>query len=174
MPTKAKIAVPQIDPITQLGDLESFPNLSLFSQLNTGQLCVLKEIVADVLSNNPRTDLEIAAEIGITDRSIRNYRSDPKWAQALGVLLVSVARGKADIYLRMIEKAAEKDWRAAKFLFELTGLYIPKSQQLNVNVNASDYAQFDDVNDMIDEFLRKLHQLGWSPDRLLARYNAVR
>jgi hypothetical protein len=174
VPKKAKIAVPQIDPIKSLGDLDTLPNLSVFAPLSEGQINVLQELVKDSLSNNVRTTPEIAESAGVSERSVRLYRSDPVWSQALGVLMVGVARGKSDIYLRLIEKAAEKDWRAAKFLFELSGIFVPKSQQLNVNVNASEYAHFENVEDMIDEFLRKLHQLGWSADRLVARYNAVR
>jgi hypothetical protein len=73
----------------------------------------------------------------------------------------------------MIEKHAEKDWHAAKFLLEFVGLWIPKSQHLNLNVSATQsQAVFESSEEAIYAFIQKLKTLGWSLERIAEVYNA--
>lgn len=152
----------------------TLPNLAILTKLSPHQRAVIKELAQNAASNIIQTDAEVARKVGITARTITSYRVTPMFGQALATVLMGVIAGKTEIYLRYIEKAAEKDWRAAKFLYEVVGIYVPKKQILSMHIDAgSMLSNTADIDSMIDTFLVKLNQLGWSADRLVARFNEV-
>lgn len=154
----------------ELGDLK---NYSAFAGLTGPALVVATEMASDMMSGTIRTDLQLAKDLSIRVATIHEYRGNPMFTQALGTLAMGVVRGNVIGYVTLIEKAAEKDWRAAKFLLELVGWFIPKSQHLNVNVN-TDQSQgvFESTEEAIYAFVKKVKAMGWSLERIAEIYNA--
>jgi hypothetical protein len=137
---------------------------------------VLKAIATDLVSDTARTDLQLAADLGVSDRTIYTYRNNPLFKQALGTLMVGCTLGKTDKYIKVIEQAAYKgSWAAAKFLLELSGVYVQKYKNLNVNVDATPvYAETQDFDEVVNEFIIALGSAGWSAQQIVSRYEQLR
>ena len=144
-----------------------------FAGLNQQAIVIATEMASDMLSGSIRPDIQLAADLGIERGMITRYRNNPLFNQALATLAMGVVRGKVMTYVNLIEKHAEKNWQAAKFLMEWVGLFIPKTQHLNLNVSAtSSQAVFETSEEAIYAFIQKLKSLGWSLERIADIYNA--
>lgn len=144
-----------------------------FAGLNSQAMVIATEMASDMMSGSIRPDVRLAADLGIDRNAIIRYRNNPLFNQALATLAMGVVRGKVMTYVNLIEKHAEKNWQAAKFLMEWVGLFIPKSQHLNVNVSATQsQAVFETSEEAIHAFIQKLKALGWSLERIAEIYNA--
>lgn len=154
-------------------DADLNPQYGTFAGLNTNEVLVATEMASDLMSATRRSDTQLAADLGINRRNIHRYRSNPLFNQALGVLAGTVVRGKVMRYVALIEKHAEKDWHAAKFLMEWVGLYVPKMQHLNLNVSATaSQVVFESSEEAIFAFIKKVKSMGWSLERIAEIYNA--
>lgn len=146
-----------------------------FAQFNTRQLAVLKEITIDLTSGNIRSDAEIARHLGISANTMSNYRANPAFSQAMCLMTMGVVRGKVDVYVRMLEKHGAKDWHALKFLLEFVGLHVQKSQQTNININSGTKAVgITNADVAVNAVLTRLGELGWSEERLVERFRALK
>lgn len=144
-----------------------------FSGLNAQAIIIATEMASDMVSGSIRPDGKLAESLGLDKNVITRYRNNPLFNQALATLAMGVVRGKVMTYVNLIEKHAETNWQAAKFLMEWVGLFIPKSQHLNVNVSAtSSQAVFETSEEAIYAFIQKLKALGWSLERIADIYNA--
>lgn len=144
-----------------------------FAGLNSQAIVIATEMASDMLSGSIRPDSHLATDLGLDRSVITKYRNNPLFNQALATLAMGVVRGKVMVYVNMIEKHAEKNWQAAKFLMEWVGLFIPKSQHLNLNVSATDsQTVFESSDDAIHAFIQRLKALGWSLERIAEIYNA--
>ena len=165
--------LPNVEPITSPDDLDSLAGYCTFASLSDNQMIVLKALVENVLSEDIQTDLQISKNIGLSERTMRYYRADLGFTIALNTAVMGVLKGMTDIWIHRIIQMAEKknDWRAYQFLLELAGVYIPKRQQLNVNVdaNAASTGRFSSLDDALDSVLTRLGELGWTPDDVKAR-----
>ena len=64
--------------------------------------------------------------------------------------------------------------KAAKFLLEYTGQFIPKRQHLNIYANISPQDKAGSFQDVIDEFLIKLGASGYPVENLVKRYHELK
>jgi len=166
--------VPHIDTESDVGIFfDSFPQ---FANLSNMQMVVMKAIATDLVSDNVRSDTQLADDLGIDRGTLWNYRNNPLFRQALGILMVGCVLGKTDKYIKVIEQAAYKgSWQASKFLLELSGVYVQKYKNLNVNVDATPvYAESQDFDSVVNDFIIALGSAGWSAQQILARYNELR
>ena len=143
------------------------------ARLTTIQRLVLKALLDNLVSNERKTELEIAAELGIDRTTIYVCRKNPVFAHALAVLTREIIRGETDIIVSGIKGHAQKDWKAAEFLLKYTGEYIPAQQSLNIHANVTQ-EQYSTTGEAIDGFLIHLGALGWSPDRVAERMKELK
>jgi len=158
-------------------DMDALSNtFQQFAHLPPKRLAVLMQIGRDLVSETPRSDSEIARVLGINRETVYNCRNDPQWSVALGILVVGIARGRSDLYLQWTEQSARKgSVGSLKLLWELTGLYIQKHKNLNVNVDATPiYLKDQSFDNVIDEFIIALGGAGWSAQQIVSRYNELR
>lgn len=148
-----------------------------FAQLSHKQLNLLVEIAADLTSDSHRSDTALARAAGVHRHSVRHWRSNPQFASALGVLVLGITRGRADVYLRWTEQAA-KDGKvnALKLLWDLSGLYITRTRSENVNVNVTQPqpVRLDNVEQALEHVLISLGSKGVSLDRIISKWNELK
>ncbi len=154
-------------------DPKEFIPYGVLGDLTPSELLVVTEMASDLMTGAIRPDTQLAEDINVPVMAIYHYRRNPFFNRALGVLAATVVRGRVMKYVGMIEKHAEKDWRAAKFLMEWVGLFIPKMQNLNLNVTAtSSQVVFETSEEAIFAFIKKVKSMGWSLERIAEIYNA--
>ena len=155
---------------------EYLSNFVQFAGLSTKMMLVLKAIATDLVSDTSRSDVELADDLGISRNTIFAYRNNPLFRQAISIIMVGCVLGKTDKYIKVIEKAAYKgSWAAAKFLLELSGVYVQKYKNLNVNVDATPvYAETQDFDEVVNEFIIALGNAGWSSQQIVSRYEQLR
>ena len=139
---------PNLDVPAELADY--FP---IVATLTKNQLDVLKELATDLVSGNKRSSVEIAAECGISVRSVYNCRQNPAFGTALGVITREIVKGNTDVIIDNVIKASKTDWRAGKWLMEYTGQFIQRSQQLSIHASMEGQGQPGDFQSVIDDFL---------------------
>jgi len=163
-------AIETTDDVSNL--LRSVPQ---FASLPTNHIRILIEISSDILSEETRSDIELAEAVGCDRKTVYNARSNPRFASCLGILVIGIARGRSDSYLRWTEAAA-KDGKvgALKLLWELTGLYVRTSRNYNLNIEAQVQQAPQTFEDAFDHFLIALGTAGYSAERITARYNELR
>jgi len=102
------------------------------------------------------TKKEIAAEIGITDRTIRNWFNDENFVDWINSKKDEILnKSLMARYKVAIRKAAQGDFQFSKLLFEMTGEYVQKTESRVTNV----YEDFEKMSDeeIIREFERELN-----------------
>jgi hypothetical protein len=103
--------------------------------LTTLQCRILWVLVEEMTAEHKRTETEIAESIGISRSTIRRARKNPKFGQAMEVIVKDSLRGLHDKIIGRTIKAGENDWRANKWLTEYDGSYVQASKQLNINAS---------------------------------------
>lgn len=175
---KNAVAVPALGQINTPDDLDTFNHFGIFASLSVNQMVVLKSIVSNVLSEDKRTDVQIAEDCGLSKTTVCTFRNDPAFSLALAAAINGVLRGKFDIWVNEIEKIARKtnQWQAFKFLIEVAGLFIPRSQHLNVNVdaNTAQNARFTDMWDAFDTILTRMGELGATEADVVERWRSLK
>lgn len=169
-------AQPVIPSIESVDDVEALcKNVPAFASLPINHLRILVEIATDLITEMSRSDLEIAEAVGCDPSTVYRARHNPHFATCLGVLVIGIARGRSDSYLRWTEAAAQDGKVGAiKLLWELTGLYVQTTRSLNMNVNANIQQAPQTFEDAFDQFLIALGTAGYSAERITTRYNELR
>jgi len=147
-----------------------------YSRLNKRHRMLIKAYAEDLAAGKPRSDAQIAEELGIGLKTIRTYKTDPDFAQACGFIMANItASNTPQIISKIHEIGNEGSWNALKFLLELSGVYTQKLQTQNVNVNVNQTRpstkSFDEA---LDELLIALGAAGWSAAMIVERYNTLR
>lgn len=135
------------------------------------QTKILVAIADNFMSEDNKTDRQIARDLGIHYQTIAKCRKNPRFARVLTAIVMQLTTSKVDKYIKGIEKHAEKSFKAYELLLRYTGLYIPTEQRLGVTAQGDMIAEPDsDLEDLIDEFFRRLHDLGWNAQRVVDRF----
>lgn len=172
------IVDPVIPEVKSNEDVDSLAaSFSQLAALNTQKLTVLINFAKDLVSEKPRSDSQMARDLGMNRHTIGIYRSDPEFSSCLALLIVGIARGRTDLYLRWTEEAAKGgSVGALKLLWEISGIYVARSKSINVNMdmnfNASEPTT--DYVEAVDEFLIALGEAGWSSAQVASRMNELR
>lgn len=149
-----------------------------YQNLPFAQKTVLLAIMEDFISENIRSDVQIAADCGIDRKTVYNCKVNPLFNNALAFVMPELVKAKVPKYLAQIEKHGEKDYKPLEFLLKYAGLYVPKSQNLNINANiGSSRTQNKPLSVVVDDVLIRLGELGWSEDRvseLVDRFRELR
>jgi len=147
--------------------------IALFSQsfvtLPTVRKKVLLAYLQDFVTEDIRTDSQIAEDLGIDRKSVYNALHDPRFADAIGEIMPELARIKLPKVLVNAVKLSAKSPRVIEFLARFTGAYVPKSQSLQTNIHLRRASVAVSPDQAIDSFILKLFSLGWSPDRIYER-----
>lgn len=156
----------------QLDNIDLIPEeLQQYAHLLTGLTTVQHRIIWCLVENmtleNPRSETEIADDLGIARSTIMRARKNPRFQQAMAVIIRDSLRGLHDKIVGRIIKAGEKDWQADKFLLQYDGSFIPKSQSLNINANMSaNTSQSKSFSALWDDMLIRAGELGWGEERI--------
>lgn len=158
-------------------------NYSQFARLTSQQKVLLKAMVVDYASNNIRPETQLANDLGINRRTIYQSKASPAFSQALGMMMVAITGGEADIHLQNLRKM-ELDadippsirYQISKFLLEYGGSYTRKSQveTRNLSISMRQAPETGDFSDSIDRFLIAMGTKGWSKERLNARWDELK
>lgn len=141
------------------------------ASLTVKQTKVLIAICDNFMSEENKTDKQIASDLDISYVTVARCRKNPRFTRVLTAIIMHLTTGKVDKYIKGIEKHAEKSFKAYELLLRYTGLYIPTEQRLGVSSQVEMITEVDnDLEDMIDEFFRRLHDLGWNAQRVVDRF----
>jgi len=165
--------IPAIDTVDDVKAL--LGNVPQFASLPIKQLKVLLEISHDILSEQSRSDQQIALDVGCNRETVHNARSNPRFAACLGILVIGIARGRSDLYLRWTEDSAKKgNSSSLKLLWQLTGLYVERRANLNVNVDQQLQQAPQTFGDAYTQFLIALGTAGYTAERITSDFNDLR
>lgn len=149
-------------------DPEYLHSLSAMANLTSRQTQILIALAQNTMSENIRTDSQIAAELGTARQYIYDCRQNRKFQVALSAVIRDQITGHHDKIIQNIYQAGQKDWKAHEFLLKYDGSYTPSSriQSQNVNINAQlDAPQSPQqaIYAMTERFVR----LGYDKTRLI-------
>lgn len=149
-----------------------------YAMLRPTQKSVLIAVMMDFISENIRSDTQIALDLSISRKTVYNCKVNPAFTDALTQIMPALVKAKLPKYLSMIEKHGERDWQPLRFLLEYAGLYVKTSQNLNINASIGGrMAQSMSISETVDSILIRLGELGWSDERvsgLVARFRELR
>lgn len=159
--------LPQPD-ILPANDLETLASHSAeYVNLIDTQKMVLLAIMEDFISEDIRTDVDMASDLGIDRKTIYNCKRNPRFNRAMTQLMPEMVKAKLPKYLTMVEDHGVKDWKAIEFLLKYAGLYTPTQQNLNVNANVGrQMDQQGSITESKDTLLTRMGELGWSVERV--------
>ena len=141
------------------------------ASLTVIQTKVLIALSDNFMSDENKTDRQIAIELGIHYNTVAKCRKNPRFTRVLAAIIMQLTISNVDKYIKGIEKHGEKSFKAYELLLRYTGLYIPTEQRLGVSAQSSIMTETDvDLEEMIDEFFRRLHDLGWNAQRVVDRF----
>jgi len=149
-----------------MGEIQS-ESFAIIADLTSLQQKVVIALVRNTLSDDIRSDADIATECDTTRAYIWQLRQNPRFARALGLLVRDIVRGTQDKALTLLWKHAEKDPSSVKLLLEIGGTYERTQRNLNINASISGgQGQSMGIDDSIDSILIRLGELGWNASRV--------
>jgi len=103
--------LPQPD-ILPANDLETLASHSAeYVNLIDTQKMVLLAIMEDFISEDIRTDVDMASDLGIDRKTIYNCKRNPRFNRAMTQLMPEMVKAKLPKYLTMVEDHGVKDWK---------------------------------------------------------------
>ena len=137
-------------------------------------MIVLSAMADNVMAEDILSDAALARKLGVNRDTIGDYRRDPKFTTALGVLVREIVKGNIDNVVGSIAQHTRKHWKAAEFLLKYIGAYTERTANLNIHANVDTNQTFSSSNDAIEAFLIRLGELGWNSQRLAAKFEELR
>jgi hypothetical protein len=144
-----------------------------FLALSTHQKRILCAVLDDFMSSEFRTDRQIASDIGCNQKTVYNARRNPKFLQAIRDIMPEITSAKLPEVVSNAVKLSKKSVAAIEFVSRFSGAYVPKSQQLTVQARIDTRNANMSPDEVIDQFLGRLLQLGWSVDRIRERAQQI-
>ena len=178
--TQTAIMPANIPPAMTADDaLDMITNYPQFARLSSHQRAILSATVSDYILEKPRTQEQMAEDLGISRSTIVKNLSHPGFGMALGMMMVAITRSKTNIYLRELEKTAMESIghvkiRALELLLKYGGTLTNKLQvdirSQTVNMSSESASGLDSI----DKFLITLGAKGWNKERLCARWDELK
>lgn len=164
---------------TQQEAKQMLVDLGIFAKLTELQRVVIVAMTKDMLSETPRTLVQLAEDCHCGLSSITYMKIQPVFGMALGYLAIAITLGNTGIYVRELHEIAlsatgHVKLRALELLLKYGGTLTNKiqvdirSQTMN---NSSEPAS---GADSIDKFLITLGGKGWNKERLIARWDELK
>ena len=144
-----------------------------YLSLTASQKRVLCAVLDEFMSEDFRSDREIAADLGISARTVYNCKRNPRFLMAIREIMPEMATVKLPEVVANAVKLSKKSVAAIEFVSRFSGAYVPKSQQLNVQARLDTRSANMSPDEVIDQFLGRLLGLGWSPDRIRDRAQQI-
>lgn len=164
-----------IPPVTELDAPGYVQTRAHIAGLSTPQLLVMQELAIDLISESPRTNCQLAEHLGMHRNTIGKYRTDTRFNRVLSEMVFAVTKGKLDVIMADLMKAAHQGKVAAiKLLLEYVGEYTQKIATLNMHVQAGNIDSDMDLDSAVDKFLIMLGSRGWNIQQLTARWVSLK
>ena len=167
---------PRSEALTPVGMTNALPATNIdniansstdFLALRNNQQNVLLAIMTDFMSENIRSDVDMAKDLDIDRKTVYNCRLNATFNRALAFVMPELVKAKLPKYLAMIEKHGQKDYKPLELLLRYAGLYIPASQTQNLNVNMSAQSSANKpFSANVEDMLIRMGELGWTEDRV--------
>jgi len=167
------LPVPKI--MEQLPDMpDIIQQLSaILPDLTNHQKSILIEKAKDFLSNNIRTDTQIARDLGIHPDTIYLAKANPVFGRAMSILMRSVVQATADEPIRNLQKLAQKSTKANEILLRIAEVYQPSITTKNLNVNVDATGAYSNTTDLVERMIVTLKSQGWTWERLYDVWNSI-
>lgn len=166
--------LPTPDIMSTLDDIDAMQSYAAIANLTAKQTKILIALAQNAMSENIRTDSDIAEECGCIRQYIYLCRQNPKFQVALATVIKEQIKGNHDKIIQNIYQAGQKDWKAHEFLLKYDGSYTPSSriQSQNVNINAqleAPQSPQQAIYAMTERFVR----LGYDKTRLIGEIESA-
>lgn len=154
-------------------------DLGIFAKLTELQRVVIVAMAKDMLSEEPRTLVQLAKDCNCGLSSITYMKAQPTFGMALGYLAIAITLGNTGLYVSELHKVALESvghvkLRALELLLKYGGTLTNKlhveTRNLNVNMSSESAAGVDSI----DKFLITLGSKGWNKERLCDRWDELK
>jgi len=143
-----------------------------YAALRPTQQTILIAVMEDFMSGNIRPDTIMAVDLGVDRKTIYNCRMNSAFNGVLAQLMPELVKAKLPKYLLRIENHGEKDYKALEFLLKYAGLYVQKSQSMNISASISQTATSGSPKEAIIASCQKFMGIGYDLDRYIAEITA--
>ena len=157
-----------------LGQDDLVPIYPELLNLSDSRRRTLIAVVRNVLSDDKKTETQLAAELHIDRHTLYLHRRNREFGLALTVILGDIVRGTSDRAVKCLFGLAERDTAAVKVWLNMAELWIDKRQQLNLNARANPRASKASFTDTIDDTLTLIGSAGWNEERLMKRWRVLK
>ena len=165
-----------LEAASEISELSDIPDTYLpdLINLSDAKKRTLIAVVGNVLSESSMTETELAAELGITRKTLWSHRQNREFGHALTTILGDIVRGTSDRAIRCLFKRAEHDTAAVKVWLNMAELWMDKRQQLNINAKLDGGRSQGSFQDMVDDTLTLIGSTGWNWERLKTRWDLLK
>lgn len=167
-PTQTTLPLPLKDDPDKRGEVAAnlLQGITGYLRLTKQQKMVVNAIADDFLSEVMRTDSDMARDIGIHRITIGKYKKNMLFVDVIGAMMPELVKVKLPKVLVHAVKHSEKTYKAAEFLAKFSGVYVPKSQTANLNVNVRAQSANMTPEAALHAVVDKFMAVGWSPERI--------
>lgn len=148
--------------------IPEFENLSAIKQRT------LIAVTGNLLSEDSKTDAELAELVGVDRTTMKNHRRCPLWSAALKVIVGDIVKGTSDRAIRALFKRAEHDTAAIKVWLNMSDLWMDRTARLNVNTNTRQTGVDVPFIDTVDDVLALIGAAGWTEERIIERFRLLK
>jgi len=167
-PTSTSIALQPVITDLQTDSESIVQNYAEYAQLTEGQKSVLLGLMDDFLSEDIRSDIDLAAGVGVHRNTVKNAKQNPRFNRVLIAVMPELVKSKLPKYLNQIELHGKKSFEPLKFLLEYTGLYVKSQRNLNLNANLAVNAdQSAGPGQAVQSFCQQFMTIGYDKHSLL-------
>ena len=109
----------------------------------------------------------MALDLSVDRKTIYNCRTNSAFNAVLTQLMPELVKAKLPKYLVEVEKHGIKDWKAYEFLLKYAGLYVQKSQSMNINANLTQSTPQGTPANAIEASCEKFIGIGYDLERYI-------
>ena len=145
-----------------------------FAMLTPTQRRVLIAFLDDFVSEDMRTDTEMADDLGVDRKTIYNCKTNPRFGLALQQIMPELVKTKLPKYLSTIEDHGQKDWKALQFLMEYAGLWAKTTRNLNLTAQiGAEQGQSGSPGAVMERQVEIFRGIGYTLDRYIEEFTEV-
>ena len=112
---------------------------------SSNQIAAIEWLATDKNQRTPVTEALLAQSLGITDRTIRRWKEQPEFTDAITARARELLNSDLpQIYAAMVREALKGNFQHIKLAFEMTGEYSPK-QEIEDSGEVKTQVQYIDI-----------------------------
>ena len=157
-----------------LGQDDLTPIYPELLNLSDSMIRTLIAVVRNVLSDDSKTETQLAAELRIDRHTLYLHRRKREFGLALTAILGDIIKGTSDRAIKALFKRAEHDTAAIKVWLNMAELWIDRRQQLGLNAGADHRIPKISFTETVDDVLTLIGSAGWSEERLMQRFRELK